>query len=151
MQDVQGFPLYYDITKPEAPQHICEFLKSKFGGVDIMVHNAGITRDKTLKRMKPENFRQVVDVNLNVVMRLNTALGLDGGKKCLVRKGGRVVLMASINGIAGAYGQTNYSLTKAGLIGYAHAMAPLIADKGITINSIAPGIPSVFFFFFNSK
>jgi 3-oxoacyl-[acyl-carrier protein] reductase len=104
-------------------------------GLDILVHNAGITRDKTLANMTPEYWDAVLAVNLNAPQVLTKAL-LDSGT---LHDNGRVVLLASISGIAGNRGQTNYAASKAGLIGLAQAWAPLLQERGISINAVAPG------------
>src|SRR5690606_39871061 len=105
-------------------------------GLDILVHNAGITRDKTLAKMSEEQWNSVIAVNLQAPQRLTQAL-LDSGT---LRDEGRVVVIASISGIAGNLGQTNYAVSKAGLIGLAQAWAPVLAPRGITINAVAPGL-----------
>jgi len=104
-------------------------------GLDIVVHNAGITRDKTLAKMSDAFWDSVINVNLNAPQVLTQAL-LDAGK---LHDNGRVVLIASISGIAGNMGQTNYAVSKAGVIGLAQAWAPALAKRGITINAVAPG------------
>ncbi|BCG27186.1 3-oxoacyl-ACP reductase [Pseudomonas tohonis] len=104
-------------------------------GLDIVVHNAGITRDKTLAKMSDAFWDSVINVNLNAPQVLTQAL-LDAGK---LHDNGRVVLIASISGIAGNMGQTNYAVSKAGVIGLAQAWAPSLAKRGITINAVAPG------------
>lgn len=96
----------------------------RYGGVDIVVHNAGITADKTLAKMSSEQIQSVLDVNLRAIMRINGELGivspgvdvLTPQRTPVIRNNGRVVLLSSINGIAGAFGQTNYAFTKAALI-----------------------------------
>ena len=133
-QDVGGVPLMIDITAPDAHVRLSQFIKSEFGQVDIVIHNAGITRDKTLGRMKPEWWDQAVDVNLGAVVRLNQTLF-----KGLIRGGGRVVCLSSVAGLAGNVGQTNYAASKAGLVGYVKAVAPTLAGQGIAINAVAPG------------
>ena len=104
-------------------------------GSDIVVHNAGITRDKTLANMTPEFWDAVLAVNLSAPQVLTKAL-LDSAT---LRDNGRVILLASISGIAGNRGQTNYATSKAGLIGLAQAWAPLLGERGISINAVAPG------------
>ena len=131
---VDGVPLMVDITDDDAPARIGAFCTEHFGGVDIVVHNAGITRDKTLARMKPEWWDQAVDVNLGAVLRINDAI-MDG----VVRDGGRIICLSSVAGIAGNVGQTNYAASKAGLVGYVNGMASGLADRGIAINAVAPG------------
>ncbi|MCY1515990.1 3-oxoacyl-[acyl-carrier-protein] reductase FabG [compost metagenome] len=121
-----------DITAEDAATRLLEALPE---GVDILVHNAGITRDKTLAKMSDEFWNSVINVNLHAPQVLTQAL-LDAGK---LHDNGRVVLIASISGIAGNLGQTNYALSKAGLIGLAQNWAPLLARRGISINAVAPG------------
>ncbi len=133
-QDVGGVPLMIDITAPDAQSRLAQFIKAEFGQIDIVIHNAGITRDKTLGRMKPEWWDQAVDVNLGAVLRLNDTLF-----KGLIRDGGRVVCLSSVAGLAGNVGQTNYAASKAGLVGYVRSVAPDLAKKGIAINAVAPG------------
>lgn len=121
-----------DICAEDAATQLIEHLPD---GLDILVHNAGITRDKTLANMTPEYWDAVLAVNLNAPQVLTKAL-LDNGT---LHDTGRVVLLASISGIAGNRGQTNYAASKAGLIGLAQAWAPLLHERGISINAVAPG------------
>ncbi|WP_055129776.1 3-oxoacyl-ACP reductase [Pseudomonas mediterranea] len=127
-----GRAVTLDICAEDAASQLIEHLPD---GVDIVVHNAGITRDKTLANMTPEFWDAVLAVNLNAPQVLTKAL-LDSGT---LRDNGRVVLLASISGIAGNRGQTNYAASKAGLIGLAQAWAPLLQARGISINAVAPG------------
>ncbi|WP_017903806.1 3-oxoacyl-ACP reductase [Pseudomonas asplenii] len=121
-----------DICAEDAATQLVEQLPD---GLDILVHNAGITRDKTLANMTPEFWDAVLAVNLNAPQVLTKAL-LDSGT---LHDHGRVILLASISGIAGNRGQTNYAASKAGLIGLAQAWAPLLRERGISINAVAPG------------
>ncbi|NBF05522.1 3-oxoacyl-ACP reductase [Pseudomonas sp. Fl5BN2] len=121
-----------DICAEDAPAQLIEQLPD---GIDILVHNAGITRDKTLANMTAEFWDAVLAVNLNAPQVLTQAL-LDHGR---LHDHGRVILLASISGIAGNRGQTNYAASKAGLIGLAQAWAPLLHAQGISINAVAPG------------
>jgi 3-oxoacyl-[acyl-carrier protein] reductase len=132
---VGGSALALDITTAEAPAALTAHLAERHGRVDVVVHNAGITRDKTLARMKREQWDAVLDVNLSAQERLNDAL-LDGD---LVGAGARLVGVSSIGGIAGNRGQTNYGASKAGVIGIVDALAPELAQRGATINAVAPG------------
>jgi 3-oxoacyl-[acyl-carrier protein] reductase len=132
---IGGTPLVLDVTAAGAAEELAAFLKEKFGGVDVVVHNAGITRDKTLANMKEAAWDQVMAVNLQAIIAVDTALE----KQSLLRNEGRVVCLSSISGIAGNYGQSNYAATKAALMGYVAARAPLLAERGITVNAIAPG------------
>ncbi|MGE8097485.1 3-oxoacyl-ACP reductase [Pseudomonas fluorescens] len=127
-----GHSITLDICAEDAAAQLIEQLPN---GIDIVVHNAGITRDKTLANMTPEFWDAVLAVNLNAPQVLTKAL-LDSGA---LHDNGRVILLASISGIAGNRGQTNYAASKAGLIGLAQAWAPLLAARGISINAVAPG------------
>ncbi|MFC0115610.1 3-oxoacyl-ACP reductase [Kibdelosporangium aridum] len=131
---IGGSALQLDITAPEAPAQLVDYFRARHGGVDIVVHNAGITRDKTLAKMTDAQWDAVLSVNLAAQLRINDAL-LDG----TLRTGGRIIGVSSIGGIAGNVGQTNYGTSKAGVIGMVNAYAPLLAAQGGTINAVAPG------------
>jgi 3-oxoacyl-[acyl-carrier protein] reductase len=133
--DIVGTTLALDIAADDSPERIGTHLRQRFGGVDIVVHNAGITRDKLLANMKPEAWDAVLEVNLNAQLRINDAL-LGGG---VLHPAGRIVCLSSTSGIAGNRGQTNYAASKAGIIGMVRATAPLLATSGGTINAVAPG------------
>ncbi len=134
---VAGSAVELDITAADAPHRLAARLRREHGGVDIVVHNAGITRDKTLGRMDAAWWDAVLAVNLTAVERLTERL-LDPADP-LVRDGGRIVCASSISGIAGNVGQTNYAASKAGLIGLVRALAPIAARRAITVNAVAPG------------
>jgi 3-oxoacyl-[acyl-carrier protein] reductase len=132
---VGGSSLQLDITSERAPAVLAEHLTTRHGGVDIVVHNAGVIRDKTLGRMSEAQWDSVLAVNLVAQARINEHfLAHD-----VLRSGGRVVGLASIAGIAGNAGQTNYSTTKAGVIGLAQTLAPKLHSLPATINAVAPG------------
>ena len=133
--DLSGTAYQLDITATDAPDRLAEHLEARHETVDIIVHNAGITRDKTIARMRPEQWDQVLDVNLISQERINDAL-LSGG---LIPPGGRIVGVASVSGIAGNRGQTNYATSKAGVIGLVESMTGELASRGIAINGVAPG------------
>ncbi|MCK5891029.1 3-oxoacyl-ACP reductase [Aeromicrobium sp.] len=124
-----------DITSPDAPAEIAEYIQKHYGAVDVVVHNAGITRDKRLRNMKPENWQLVVDISVGAPQRITDRL-LEQG---LINEGGTVIGIASIAGIAGNNGQTNYASAKAGVIGWIQSLSKRVADRGITANVIAPG------------
>lgn len=132
---IGGTTLQQDITAPDAGQRIAEHLAERFGGVDVVVHNAGITRDKTLAGMDAAHWDAVVAVNLAAQEAIDDALL----QARTLRRGGRIVSVASTSGIAGNRGQTNYALTKAGVIGRVRALAPVLAEHGATANAVAPG------------
>jgi 3-oxoacyl-[acyl-carrier protein] reductase len=131
-KSIGGTALLADITDAGAPERIAEILREK-GGVDVVVHNAGITRDKTLGRMSPEQWDSVLDVNLAAALRVTGAI------LPLVRDGGRILCLSSVAGLAGNVGQTAYAASKAGLAGWARSLAGEVEARGITVNAIAPG------------
>ncbi|WP_430784032.1 3-oxoacyl-ACP reductase [Actinoplanes sp. G11-F43] len=134
--ETRGRALQLDLTGADAPKRLAGYLAAgPRGGVDIVVHNAGITRDKTIARMSADRWDSVIGVNLTAPERVNELL-LD---RELIPSGGRIVGVASIAGIAGNRGQTNYATSKAGVIGMVQAYAPVLAGRGITVNAVAPG------------
>ncbi|MDG4778483.1 3-oxoacyl-ACP reductase [Micromonospora sp. WMMD961] len=133
--DIGGTAVQLDLTAPDAPTRLADHLASRHGRVDVVVHNAGITRDKTLGRMDADRWDQVLDVNLSSQERINDVL-LERG---LIPTGGRIVAVSSIAGIAGNRGQTNYATSKAGVIGLVDALAPTLRERGISVNAVAPG------------
>jgi 3-oxoacyl-[acyl-carrier protein] reductase len=131
--DVRGTALQLDLTADDAPQRLADHVKERHGRVDIVVHNAGITRDKTIARMSEDRWDSVLDINLSSQERVNEALA------DLLPAGGRIVAVSSVSGIAGNRGQTNYGTSKAGVIGLVRSNAPVLAANGVTINAVAPG------------
>jgi len=123
-----------DLSEQSAPETIAEVVDDH-DGLDILVHNAGITRDRTLVNMTRESWRQTIDVNLGSPVRVTRRL-LD---EDLLADWGRVLCLSSIAGISGNVGQTNYSTSKAGLIGLVRRLSELLADRHITANAVAPG------------
>ncbi|MCK5929960.1 3-oxoacyl-ACP reductase [Nocardioides sp.] len=134
MKELDGDWLTLDITAKDAPQRIAHHLSTKHGGVDVVVHNAGITRDKKLANMGEDRWESVIAVNLTAPERITREL-LD---QKVVNKGGSIVGVASIAGIAGNVGQTNYAASKAGVIGFVDSLKDELKD-GITVNAVAPG------------
>ena len=131
--DVGGTALQLDVTADDAGTRILAHARERHGTLDIVVHNAGILRDKLLANMKPAQWEAVVAVNLAAQLRINETLlaaGLDGL---------HIVSLASTSGIAGNKGQSNYAFSKAGVIGHTRATAPLVAAQGGTANAVAPG------------
>lgn len=131
---IGGEALALDITAQDAPEVIAKYFQEKHKGLDIIVHNAGVTRDKTLGRMKEHFWDVLMNINLIAIENINAKLLQDS----VINDNGRIIGVASISGIAGNFGQTNYGASKAGVIGYVESMAPLL-KKGITINAVAPG------------
>ncbi|MER5611945.1 3-oxoacyl-ACP reductase [Streptomyces sp. NPDC002215] len=132
-EDLGATALPLDITADDAAERIAAAAPD---GLDVLVHNAGITRDRRLANMPAERWASVVDVNLDSVLRTTDAL-LKAGT---LNRGGRIVATASIAGIAGNNGQTNYAASKAGIIGLVRSLAPrAAADHDVTVNAVAPG------------
>lgn len=134
MADIQGKAMPLDITTPSAIDALTQAAQAD-GGWDGVVHNAGITRDKTLARMAPHGWNTLVQVNL-VAPELITQALLEAGA---LKPKARLVCVSSISGIAGNVGQTNYAYSKAGVIGLVQAWAPRLARQGMAINAVAPG------------
>ena len=131
--EIGGSTLAIDITAADAGEQIKTAAAAQ-GGLDIIVHNAGITRDKTLANMKPELWDLVININLSAIERVNDYLLANDG----LNANGRIVCVSSISGIAGNLGQTNYAASKAGVVGVVKFTAPVL-NNGITINAVAPG------------
>ncbi|GAA2291914.1 3-oxoacyl-ACP reductase [Streptomyces kunmingensis] len=130
-----GRALPLDITAEDAGERIAEFTSGS-GGLDVVVHNAGITRDRRLANMDAGRWSSVLDVNLASVLTTTDTLLKAGA----VRRGGGIVATASIAGIAGNTGQTNYAASKAGIVGLVRSLAPrALAEHGVTVNAVAPG------------
>ncbi|NKQ58509.1 3-oxoacyl-ACP reductase [Amycolatopsis sp. K13G38] len=132
---IGGSALQLDITAEDAPQKLATYLSERHGGVDVVVHNAGITRDKTLGNLKQAGWDAVLTVNLVAQLAINDKLLKDK----VLNKNGRIIGVSSIAGIAGNVGQTNYATSKAGVIGMVNDTAPKAAKYGATINAVAPG------------
>ncbi|MEV4130621.1 3-oxoacyl-ACP reductase [Dactylosporangium sp. NPDC049742] len=133
--ELKGTALQLDLTAADAPRRLADFIATRHVHADIFVHNAGITRDKTLGRMEPVQWQSVLDVNLGSQERINEVLLAEK----LLGGNGRIVAVSSVSGIAGNRGQTNYATSKAGVIGLVQAHAPALAAAGLTLNAVAPG------------
>ncbi len=121
-----------DITDPDAPLQIAAAIPD---GIDVLVHNAGVTRDRTIAKMPEDRWTSLMEINLSSEERINDELL----ERKLLRENGRIVCVSSMSGVAGNSGQTNYATSKAGVIGMVEALAPELAKAGITINAVAPG------------
>ena len=131
-----GIPAYkWDVADHEACMEGVRKVEADLGPVDVLVNNAGITRDTTMKRMDRDKWQQVIDTNLGGCFNMAKAV-FEG---MLERKYGRIVNIGSINGQAGQYGQVNYAAAKSGIHGFTKALAQEGARAGVTVNAIAPG------------
>lgn len=128
-----GFVL--NVTVPESIEALFAQIKEKFGEVDILINNAGITRDNLLMRMKDDEWDDVIQTNLTSVYRLSKAVL----RSMMKKRYGRIVTIGSVVGTMGNPGQTNYAAAKAGLLGFTKSMAREVASRGITVNAVAPG------------
>jgi 3-oxoacyl-[acyl-carrier protein] reductase len=133
--DIHGTALQLDITRQDAGQRIIEHAVQRHGHLDIVIHNAGITRDKLLANMDHARWSSVIEVNIAAQLRINEALLASEH----FRNSPRIVSVASTSGIAGNRGQTNYAASKGGVMGMVRASAPLLSEHGGTINAVAPG------------
>ena len=124
-----------DIADSAAVGAMIADVVKEFGAIDILVNNAGITRDTLLMRMKDEDFAKVLDTNLKGVFYCTKAVS----KLMMKKRSGRIINMASVVGLVGNAGQTNYAAAKAGVIGFSKSAAKELASRGITVNVVAPG------------
>lgn len=124
-----------DLAEPAAAAALVEGVEAAEGRLDILVNNAGFTRDRLALRMEPEDWNAVLEVDLNAPFQLARA-SLRG---MLKRRAGRIISIASIVGVTGNAGQTNYSAAKAGLIGMSKSLAQEVASRNVTVNVVAPG------------
>jgi 3-oxoacyl-[acyl-carrier protein] reductase len=124
-----------DVADAAAAEAMVKEVKETFGKIDILVNNAGITRDGLLMRMKEEDFDAVIDTNLKGIFHCTKAVT----KFMMKQRYGRIVNMASVVGLTGNAGQTNYAAAKAGVIGFSKSAAKELASRGITVNMVAPG------------
>ena len=131
-----GIPVYkFDVSGFEACKDGIAQVEADNGPIDVLVNNAGITRDKPLHKMDPDHWQAVIETNLSSAYNMTRNV-IDGMRE---RGFGRIINISSINGQKGQFGQVNYSAAKAGLIGFTKAVALETASKGITCNAIAPG------------
>jgi acetoacetyl-CoA reductase len=125
----------WDVSDYEACVKGIAAVEAKLGAVDVLVNNAGITRDAMLHKMTPQQWREVISTDLDSVFNMTQPL-ITGMRD---RGFGRIINISSINGQKGQMGQTNYSAAKAGMVGFTKALAQEVAKKGVTVNVIAPG------------
>lgn len=129
------FVLPADLSQPEAIDALVKDATAKMERIDILVNNAGLTRDNLSMRMKPEEWDEVIAVNMTATFRLAQAVQ----RGMMKARWGRIINIASVVGVTGNPGQTNYCASKAGMIGWTKAMAQEIASRNITVNCVAPG------------
>lgn len=131
----EAIALQADISQADQVENLIKQTLDKFNRIDVLVNNAGITRDTLLLRMKPEEWQAVIDLNLTGVFLCTRAVS----KTMLKQKSGRIINIASVAGQMGNPGQANYSAAKAGVIGFTKTIAKELASRGITVNAVAPG------------
>lgn len=127
--------IHTDVTQVTSCEAAIQQVEQEIGPIDILVNNAGITRDATCSKMKLQDWKDVIDTNLNSVFYVTHSVL----NEMLKRKHGRIINISSINGQKGQFGQVNYSAAKAGMHGFTKALALEVARKGITVNTISPG------------
>ncbi len=131
----EAISLQADVSQSEQVDNLFKTTLDKFGRIDVLVNNAGITKDTLLLRMKPEQWQAVIDLNLTGVFLCTKAVS----KTMLKQRSGRIINIASVAGQMGNPGQANYSAAKAGVIGFTKTVAKELANRGITVNAVAPG------------
>ena len=124
-----------NVSDWESTKTAFEKVKAEVGRLDVLVNNAGITRDSVFRKMTPEDWKAVIDTNLNSLFNVTKQV-IDG----MIDNGwGRIINISSVNGQKGQFGQTNYSTAKAGLHGFTMALSQEVASKGVTVNTVSPG------------
>jgi 3-oxoacyl-[acyl-carrier protein] reductase len=131
----EAYAIQADVSQAEQVDELIQQTQSKLARIDIVVNNAGITRDTLLLRMKPEDWQAVINLNLTGVFLCTQAVS----KLMLKQRSGRIINLASVAGVMGNPGQVNYSAAKAGVIGLTKTVAKELAPRGITVNAVAPG------------
>ncbi|MEM6281654.1 MAG: 3-oxoacyl-[acyl-carrier-protein] reductase [Chloroflexota bacterium] len=130
-----GAAVQADVSDPEAAESLIKYAKDNYSKVDILVNNAGTTRDNLIARMKVDDFDAVLNTNLRSAWVMSKA----ASRLMMRARYGRIINITSVSGIAGQAGQTNYSASKAGLIGLTKSLAREVATRGVTVNAVAPG------------
>ena len=134
----QGYDYFLvegDVSDFESSKNMVKQVEENAGPIEILVNCAGITKDTTFKKMSEDQWKSVIDINLNSVFNVTKPV-LDG---MLERQYGRIICISSLNGQKGQFGQSNYSASKSGMHGFAMSLAQEVANKGITVNSVSPG------------
>ena len=131
----QAIAIQADVSQSESVDNLIKQTLDKFKRIDVLVNNAGITKDTLLLRMKPEQWQAVIDLNLTGVFLCTKAVS----KTMIKQRSGRIINIASVAGQMGNPGQANYSAAKAGVIGFTKTIAKELANRGVTVNAVAPG------------
>jgi len=124
-----------NVTEADAVESMVQNILEQWGRIDVLVNNAGITRDNLFMRMKPEEWSQVLDVNLNAVFNVTKSVV----RPMMKQRSGRIISISSVVGFSGNPGQVNYSATKAALVGFSKSLAREVGSRNITVNLVAPG------------
>ncbi|GHA29218.1 3-oxoacyl-ACP reductase FabG [Oceanisphaera arctica] len=130
-----GAGLVLNVTDVESMNQLLETIKQRYGDIDVLVNNAGITRDNLMMRMKDDEWQDILDTNLTSVFRLSKAVL----RAMMKKRHGRIVTIGSVVGTMGNAGQANYAAAKAGLIGFSKSLGREVASRGITVNVVSPG------------
>jgi 3-oxoacyl-[acyl-carrier protein] reductase len=131
----ESIGVYVDVADLESANKMVAHVKEKFGRVDILVNNAGVTRDNLIMRISEDDWDMVLNVNLKGAFSCSKAVI----RPMMKQRFGRIINISSVSGLAGQAGQTNYSASKAGLIGFTKALAREVASRQVTVNAVAPG------------
>lgn len=131
----KAYTMQCDVSDPEAVSAMVDTIQKEYGAVDILINNAGITRDELMLRMKPEDFDAVIRTNLTAVFYVMQACI----RGMIKKRKGKIVNISSVSGVIGNAGQANYSAAKAGVIGMTKTAARELAGRNITVNAVAPG------------
>lgn len=135
LKDSGGKGMCLNVTAADSVASVIKAISDEFGAVSILVNNAGITRDNLLMMMKEDQWQDIIDTNLTSIYRLSKAVL----RSMMKARKGRIINIASVVGLTGNPGQTNYSATKAGMLGFSKSLAREIGSRNITVNCVAPG------------
>lgn len=133
--NAKGCGMKFDVNQADAIDTLLQQIEQQFGMAEILVNNAGITRDNLLLRMKDEEWQAVIDTNLTALYRLTKACI----RSMIKKRWGRIISISSVVGVTGNPGQANYAAAKAGIIGFSKALAQEVGSRNITVNIVAPG------------